>query len=353
MVDKAVQIILAITPVVYFRAITQNTFDMMVFHICAVVLFMASLFDSPAREFGYAKESAALFAVCLVNVFLHRFDMYVMNATLNLFVGFVCVYIMVRYIRSLDKIRKAIAIAALVNIAVYAVQRLGYNPFMPSSREGYVGAFLNNNCRFATYIATVLPVCMGLGVVAHKVVIFSSLILVSWWSKQQAILGPAIAYLFAKAKYVDLKVFVLICSAAAVFIPFLSTFHSSSHVGVRVDTWKNVITGFLNNPVAGYGLGVFPWGPDRVPVNTDAVVYSSLLQFITGLGILSLAWLVWCLRRVFKFDGSIEAVSVICLGVLCLYEYPFEIPKLWMTLVAIISMFLIRMQSNKEGINAG
>ena len=172
MVDKLIQIILAITPVVYFRAITQNTFDMMVFHICAVILFMASLFDVPVRKFGYEKEAAGLFAVCLINVFLHKFDMYVMNATLNLFVGFVCVYILVRYVQSLNKLRIAIAIAAAINIAVYIIQRVGYNPFMPSTREGYEGAFLNNNCRFATYLAVVLPVCMGIGGLFSKILSF-------------------------------------------------------------------------------------------------------------------------------------------------------------------------------------
>lgn len=348
MVDKAIQIILVLSPIVYFRTMTQNVFDMMFFHLCAVVLFMASLFDHPVREFSYSKESLALFAVCLFNVILHRFDMYVMNSVLNLFIGFVCVYILVRYVQSLNKLRTAIAIAAAINIAAYVIQRAGFNPFSPMGSQNHLGAFLNTNCRFTTYLSTILPVCSG-----SPYIILPVFIAVSIWAKQQAILIPAATYLMLKAKNINLKALVLIAAVASVFIPVLSTFHSSGHVSVRIETWKNVINGLMNNPVCGYGFGVFPWGPDKVLANADAAIYSSLLQFVCGLGVLSIAWLVWVIKRVFKYDGSIESISIVCLGVLCIYEYPFEIPKLWPTLIAIISMFLIRMQSNKEVVDAG
>ena len=123
-------------------------------------------------------------------------------------------------------------------------------------------------------------------------------------------------------------------------------FHRS--ITLRLDQWYNILNGFFGAPLRGYGLGIFPW--KDVHPSGDSVMYSSLFEFVMGVGVLGALWLGWTLNK-FKqtFLLCTEGLAVLSLIILSTVEYPCEIPRLWITIVAVLAFYVIKLIDKKNG----
>jgi len=313
----------------------------MVFHLSVIALFLASLFDTPKREFKFNKELFYLLILCFLNIALSQFNVYVLNATVNLFLAIIGIFVIVKYVDDIKGMYKIILLSGLINVLIYLIQYLGYNPFTPDS--GNNGGMLHNSPRLANYLSLILPMCdIPFAIIC---------IIVSVLIKQKVLIFISSLFLLLKTKNKKLILgFLPVLPILLLFYPEgRSFFYKTGHISVRLETYKNVITGFLVHPLSGFGLGVFPWGQDKIPQGVDAVIYSSVLQFICGLGILSLFWLFFVIKKNFKFSYSVSAISITIFAILSAFEYTIEIPKLWLIIMTIISFYLIE-KTKKEGV---
>ena len=72
-------------------------------------------------------------------------------------------------------------------------------------------------------------------------------------------------------------------------------------------------------------------------------VFNSYLQFIFGVGLLGAVWIGYAIKY-FKenFTVNRESLAVLSVCILSCFEYVFEIPRLWFTIIFIFGTFVIK-----------
>lgn len=334
MVNKVLKFLLLVSPLAYMANISLRSFSIRFFHLGVIALVIAALLDTPVRKLAGKKLIAGLLGIGLINILLHRMNVVVMGNVLNIFFGIIALVIIICFCKEPRDYYKYIIGAGVISMVVWGFQQIGFNPILNSSPASEMGGLMGNAPRLATYLAAILPF-MPVG-------LFLLCIGIAVWAKEYTLLIIATVILFLKSKTIATK--ILIGSVAFGGMMFLHQSIIKSFLS-RIEIWKEVLTGFFVQPIAGYGLGVFPYKVEVAP-NIDATIFSSLLQFIVCAGLLGAVWL-WFVLKAYKknFTLGANSLAILSLLILSLVEYPFEIPRLWFTELAIIGFFII----NKGG----
>ncbi len=341
MVDILLKIILLLSPITYTTGISLDKFDLIFFRLAVASLFIASLFDKPKRTFEI-RPLAFLLIIGLINVFWHNFHPIVMTSFVNLFSAGIALYIIVVYCDKPKEIYKYMIYATIVNIVFFILQRIGYNPILKEGLKiGQEGGIMGNAPRLISYLALVLPFTFSL-----NPIIFVISIIISFLTKEYSLLGIVLIFLFISNRD-NWPRRILFISIGALAI-FLLRAEIISSLKMRLDVWIPVLNSFFNRPLLGYGLGMFPSISDQIVKIKNLYqvdyVFNSYLQFIFGTGILGLVWLGYLGKKLInKINlNDTESLAIVGLAVLSLIEYPFEIPRLWLTIIAITCFFIIK-----------
>ena len=343
MVDIVLKILLLLSPIAYGVGISLNKFDMIFFHVGSVVLFFASLFDTQKRKSDIVHVPIiSLLGISLLSLFWHNFDSLNLMYFLTTALACLSLITIIRYCKSPTECIKFVIYAAIINIAVYLFQRIGFNPILDLSPQSELGGIFGNAPRLMTYLAVILPFifrtniflfsfCLGLGII----------------NKELGILAIGFILILTKAKRGEHA--IALCLAALVGMILLRTQIMTALILRFKIIWSPALTLFFKRPLLGYGLGSC-YGI----IGDD--IFNSYLQFIFNIGILGLVWIGYVLNRLKKFldwdffSNSMEAFALLAVLFISLIEYPFEIPRIWFTIVAIIGFFVI--QNTKEEQNA-
>lgn len=329
MVTKIFQLLLLISPIAVGANVNPEMFDMIFFRIGIIVLFAASLLDNPKREMPKHIKWAilSLLGLCLANVFINTFAPTVMMNFQNLFLAVVGFYIVYIYWDEKQNIRKYILWAGLINLLFFICQQLKFDPvFDIQTYAGEEGAFLGNKQRMMTYFALLTPF------------LWTPLLMVSLllglYTKQIIIFIPIAVMLLMKAKSKREKISIGIITFLMLILLKDKILYALSF---RFNTaWKPALQLFFDRPLLGYGLGIRPI-PDL------EVLGNSYLQFIMGVGILGAVWFGYIFRSIYKkIRNNTESIALISLAMVMFVEYVCEIPRLWFTIIAILTMFLIK-----------
>jgi len=295
-----------------------------------MVLFLASLIDKPRREIPRNIKYclASLLGLCFINIFVNTFDPIVLHTALNIFLAVIGFSIIYSYYDEKKSMTKYILIAALLNLLFYISQQFGFDPiFNMRPYAGCEGSFLGNSPRMMTYFALITPflwlplliLSVALGIYTNQFIIFA----------------PVFVVLFMRIKKQYRKWIV----ALAVICIAFSYHHIIQSLSYRFNTaWKPVLIEFFKQPLIGLGLGKQPLGLE--------VIGSSYLQFIIGVGILGAVWFGYVFKNIYKeLSFNAESMAIVSLGMICFVEYPCEIMRLWFTIIAIISTWLIKVKA--------
>ena len=343
MVDRVLKILLLLSPLAYWVGIELNIVDLVFFRLGAIVLFCASLFDKPKRSINLSLPIVLIIGLCLFNLFTHQFNQVVFSHTLNIFFALMSLSIIVNYASPLDKFRKWIIGAVVINIVVFVGQKFGFSPIIQNP-HGEPGGILGNAPRFGDYLAITLPIICSL-----SIWLIIPLLIISLIIKEYALLGVGIIYLFLKIKNRAFRISLVgVALLGSILLHKQIIF---SLVNVRWFVWKPTLEAIFQNPL-GYGLGLFPQLSHQfIKTNGYQVdfVSNSYIEFIFGIGLLGLVLIIWAIRKFIKhFDLSIEALSVLSILLLALLEYPLEIPKLWLTMIAIFGFYIIKQKGASD-----
>ncbi|MBI4708233.1 MAG: hypothetical protein HY761_09985 [Candidatus Omnitrophica bacterium] len=336
MVDKVIKAILLLSPIVYIRSVAMNNFDLVILHISAMVLFVATFFDKPKRDFVGQKYIVYLLGIGLFSAAMHGFNLFIMDYLVNVFLAVVCLYVVIRYCRDIEGCFKFIVYAGIINILVWVVQVMGFSPVIPNYKYMETnGGIIGNAPRLSMYLSIISPFFIAMNKIWWVLLIPIPLIM------REANILMALLLLFLLSDFrLNYKLWVIAFFAGAMFL-----FHDKliNSIASRITTYKEVLTGFFNHPVSGYGLGIYPYGQEMVNTKIDYAVYSSLLQFIVGAGMLSIPLVYETIKRYIKnFSRFPESLSLAILLMLCIGEYPLEIKRLWITIIMITGFFVIR-----------
>jgi hypothetical protein len=340
MVDIVLKALLLLSPIVYGFDVSLNRLDTIFFHVGSIVLFGASLFDKQKRSSDILHiPIISLLGLCLVSLFWHGFKPIHLSYFLTVFLACLSIITVVRYCKSPSECSKFIVYAVIINIVVYLFQMFGFNPILDNSPTDEFGGILGNAPRLLTYIAIVLPFIFNV-----SLWLFLSCLALGLIGKELGVLLIGLIIIFVKSKYNWQKIVLFLISLIGVVV-LKDEIYTSLLVRIKA-VWGPSITLFFKRPLLGFGLGAC----------SDVFgIFSSYIQFVFNVGIMGALWIGYVVSRakgIIKGNyDNIEVLTFVSLLVMALFEYPFEIPRLWFTIVAIISFFVIK--NTKEAVNAG
>ena len=335
MVTRIFQLLLLLAPICIGTNIDMDMFDITFFRMGIVALFIAMLFDRPRREIPQKIKlaMATLLGLVFGNVFIHAFTPAGLHNSFNLFLAIMGMAIVYVHYDEKQNIKKYVLIAAAINLVVFITQKIGFDPIWTvHPYAGQEGALAGNQPRLITYFALVTPF-LSLPFLALSVILAAA-------TKQFAILIPVIIMLAARLKNKREKILFAVMAFLGLL---LIREHIYSSLNFRFNlAWAPALKALFKQPLIGAGLGerVFP---------ELAVVGSSCLQFIFGVGVLGAAWYWYAGRETWhKIKNNTESIALISLATIACIEYPIEIPRLWILIMGIITMYLLKIYAGEK-----
>lgn len=296
-----------------------NIFDTQFFYMGVIALFVASLFDKPIRSMP-VWEVTTLLGICVLNTLLTEFNLVVTTATVNMFLAVLALTIIVRYC-DLDGWYKYVVAGIIINLLVLIPQKMGCPFILDTTPLDQPGGLMGNAPRLASYLTIALPFmpiwlilpAIGTGIILQEYTILALVGFVLWTRE---------------------KVFALFLLLAGFFWQEIVT-----SIILRFNMWRDMAVPFFKQPMIGYGLGINPYGK----MEGDWFFFNDYIAFVMGVGILGAVWLAFVIPRIIKkMDKSRESYAMAGLLILATVEYPFEIERLWFTIITIIAAFIVR-----------
>lgn len=342
MVDTVLKAILLLSPLFYVRDIPINNCDFFFYHFSVIALFIASMFDTPKRAMAGKRLIAYAMGLCLFSVLTHKFNVIVSNYAVNAFFAMTALTIIVTYCKDYKSCYKYIAYAGLINIAIYLVQRAGFSPILQVTDTASMGAIIGNRPRFVIYACLLLPYLYSV----NKWLLVPAVIVTALTAPNEFTL-PLACLIFLLMHDVGLrwKVGVVALSIVAVA---LCHHHFMMAMQFRAVVIGQSLVNFFNAPLYGLGLGVYPLGQEQMTTSKiDYAIYSSIMQFIVCGGLLTIPLLYEGMKRFVRyFRNSVPCKVLVILGIVSCIDYPLEIIRLWMTIIATVAFFTIQAIEN-------
>ena len=351
--DNILKLILLLSPIMYTRLLSLNQLDGYLFTIGVILIFVGTLAEKPVRTLTNTRYYISFLGLLLLNVFLHfRVEslVYTVNASLTYLLAVVVITSIVRYCRDPKQIYPYVIAAGVLNLIMFTIQHNGYNP-IPQTSDVLAGGFIGQQVRYSTYIALIMPFIIDVSVLLFIVCLVSCLVEVP----QTGLLIVSFILLLIRYnnKYVRLSLVSLFIASVGYYHDWILKALNVRWVGVEKNSlaYKRAIEYFCAAPLDGWGIGAV--GASESNVEFDVKLNGSMVQFVFELGILSFWWLYKVLKGFIKnFDKSVESQAVLILLIMCLIEYPLEIPRLKFTILFIISAFIIKITNRrKENVN--
>lgn len=344
MIDKVLKFFLLISPLCYIFGESLNKFDTKVFHIFCISLFIGSLYDyqkRSMRSININKPVLYFFLICLFSIMTFRFNDIIVATTIEYFLALYCMVMIFKYAKDPKEYYNFIVYACVINMTIFVIQYLGYNPILKNSHKVLYGANLGNIPRLTTYFAIISPILYSNCLVA----LILAIIIAFLNEPQFASIGIMIMIIFIN---VDSKLFR--CAVIALGVYFLAKYHAKIIYSFKVRgvICKPVIDDFFNRPLIGYGIGVFPYAETTDPLS-DKTLNSSVILFGVRGGILMFVWMGYIFKIFYKnFKKTIPHLCVLSIYILSFVEYPIEIKKLWITMISLMAFSMIEIYKNKE-----
>lgn len=345
MFDITLKIVLLISPLFYIVDMPMLSAEKLCFFLSVVSLFCASMFAPRLRElkisFKYcivAIIGSCLYSSC-VNGFHPSTVIYAVNVLLCVLI-FKMTYCFAGRVQDYDKY---IIFAAIINSLICIAQNTWGN-FLPF-QVGSFGALFGNSPRIGIYLAVVFPI-----------------IFYRYW--YLAILPLIACFIGYPEKNILIAVFIcIICVDARKWLKvgligtamlfmyqyglLIRIYHSLVTPG-RLERYTTSVKSVFINPLKGFGLGNLPEALGGNNINVTNTIYSSHLQILIcgGLVVFCIYFFIW--KHFFTtLHINRYSMSIISIFLLGLFEYPFEIVKIWPTISVIFALYCITI-NNKE-----
>jgi len=336
MKDILLKLILLISPLAYMAGRAIDSFDLVVFHIGFILLFISAQFltNKPIQLKVFSIFLLAVLA-CTALSGLKTVSVF---ALLNLTVALCVVQLM--SIESYKKFANIFLIASIINIALCFFPTI--SPI--DNPTGESGGLFGNAPRLCYYLALTMPF-----VVDRYTLTLPAYALLGVVFKEIYLVAFATFILFAKLSKLKYRKTIFTLLSVVMLAIFYKDIAQS--FSIRWTVWQPTIIQALQQPVFGYGLATFPQVSTQFIKSywTADDSFSSMLQFFFSCGFIGLTALAYCVRQFLPIKLTPPATALIFLSILSLVEYPFEVPKLWLTICFILSAFIIEKNELQKG----
>jgi hypothetical protein len=277
------------------------------------------------------------FGIGLVNLFLNNFNPIILTSFINFSFAIIAISIIAIYADDIKSFTKWIVYAGLINIFVLIVQKCGFNFVLNDSTTtfgaGEHGGIMGNAPQLGNYLALTLPFAIEFSWIVAIVYLICCFVI-----KEYTIFLIALVIFCLKFKKLKIPLLTgILILSVIIYKDILNSLQ------IRWQVWKPTIEVILQRYWIGYGLGTFSSVSNQFiksPYQVD-FAFNSYLQFVFGVGLAGAIWLIVLVRKLIKeFSLSTIGLAVLSLGILSLLEYPFEIPRLWITICVIIGIYI-------------
>ncbi len=319
---------------------TLDSFDVAFFHIA--FFFLLFLFPFPQNT----KTVLSIFLISLLGtVAIQGFQQVPMICLMNLAAGFYIINLMVQSVEY-KTYSSVFVLAILINVGLALLSH--FNIFqIIENPKGEPGGMFGNAPRLCYFLALTMPF------VFERFKGTLPLYFIAGILFKEIYLSIFAVALFMRDfnKYVTPKTFFTIIIVSLGL--FFAILHGQiiQSFSIRWAVWEPTLTQTFTQPMFGYGLGMFKYLSDQfihIAGSQADNAFSSFIQFFFACGFAGLLGIGYILREMFKnIKFNTATLSFVFLLALSIFEYPFEVPKLWLTLCFIIAVFI---KENMKGV---
>lgn len=296
----------------------------MFFHLGMIVLFLASLLDTPKRSKVIPYGIIGILLLCFVNVAIHSFQLSSIGVLINIFLFYIGLNIVSCHMGEPKQYYKYIAWAVGINCFVWLLQRY-LVPGILFPTYNISGGIFGTTPRLFNYLAIVLPIVCSVSPLFFGIVLLSAI------GVQHPPIVTAAIVLWSRFKWG----FRIILTGAIILFCLYFSGHIFGSIKIRLmSIFPPAISGAFQFPLIGHGLGAY-----YNAFGSDSFNILILLAYDLGfLGVAMLGYAIWELRKLFRLN--VITLSVVSTFVVMMFDHVIEIPRLWFTLMFIIAAFI-------------
>lgn len=353
-------IALAISPLAYMAGKPMDMFDTMVFQIFAIAIGLLGIKQNfHSKSFLLA---TGFLASALASTAFKEFNQIAMFSFVNMFLATNLIMAVSSDEEAVEWIDKNIGwifiLPIALNLIVLIWHWMGFNPII-ENKTGEPGGLLGNSPRLCMYLAIVLPFVFDKSKLLALIIGFIGVVL------KEVYLPFFCMFLFiAKdtfgGKDEDISYYnsfiKFLCLLGFVLAPF--TFYRQKIIEsltIRMDVWLPTLEQSFKSLWFGYGPGVFqhvsPQFVKKIIGVGQGFIYadnsfSSIIQIFFSQGMVGLICFGFIVRFFLKhWEADKYDMSLLFLLIMALFEYPFEVPKLWLTICIIVGVKIVKIRT--------
>lgn len=340
MFDTVLKILVFLSTLVCLPDRGLFVFEQIWFHISVIILALTAFASEKQRDFN-PSILIGFNAVFILNVFTHNFNPLVMQYTLNVFLLSLAVFLVASYTQNFRSVIKWIFASYVVTSVVLVFQLYGFNLLLTSLGEDS-GGLMGNLPRLSFLACLVLPLAFKSR--AKFILIALIMLSVGYIQPQYCIFAVFLMCFWFRCGSYGIKAVIALCIASILIYVYLT---KPISINTRIDYYIPIILDFISTYwLSGFGEGI-PFA--KYIGARDMQTYSSILQFVFTTGISGLIWLCFTCIKFFKsFRASALNLSILAFGVISIWEYPFEVRRLWFLLAALIGFLIIENKENQR-----
>jgi len=312
-------------------------FEQIWFHISVIILSLSAFASKKQRSFNPCLL-IGFNAVFILNVFTHDFNPLVMQYALNVFLLSLVMFLVASYTQNWRSVIKWIFASYIVTSIVLVFQLYGYNLILNSLGEDS-GGLMGNLPRLSFLACLVLPLAFKSR--AKSILIPLIMLSVGYVFPQYCIFAVFLMCFWFRCGSYGIKMVIILCIASILIYIYMT---KPVSINIRIEYYYLIIRDFFSLYwLSGFGAGI----PFAKNIGArDMQIYSSILQFVFTTGIAGFIWFCFtCIKFFQSFRASALNLSILAFGMISIWEYPFEVRRLWFLLAVLIGFLII---NNKE-----
>lgn len=328
-----IKAILFISPLAYMTGRTLPNFDLVLFHISFCVIFVVSQFQ---QKIAFNKNFVFLLLACLASVAMNGFQNISVFAAVNLFI---CFYVISVFACNDGDVSKIFLWVSIISVLISFLAMMGFHPIVDNPK-GEPGAMFGNAPRLCYYLAITMPFVVK----RFRITLPIYFLLGIFFKEIYLTIFASVLFSRNFRKYVSPRFFFPLI--VLFFVIFIGVFHVqiNQSLNIRWLVWEPTITKIFAHPMFGCGLDTFRYLSNQfinIPGSEADNAFSSFLQFMFSCGFIGVGAFLYTVKMYFQdVKFTTAAMSLIFLGLLSIFEYPFEVPKLWLTICFILAVYI-------------
>ena len=336
--NKFIQWAFVASPIIFSTTHKASQFEIGVMILFALIVYSMTAFVK--FELPYIRHNfGVIMGLAAAGFFMSGFSSIVGMSCALLICWLITTELIATRIGEIDLINPAL-ILFLICLSTYALEILGFSFFTGRSESYEPGGIMQNAPQLGILLCILMPFLMKRRMVHACIALF-----LGGWIKE---LGVVMSFFVCLYYFRFSWFFSALVGTSLALLFYIPDIVQSFRV--RISVWWPTVEQIVKAPLFGYGAGTFDSVSSQfIPGYFHASnAFSSFLQALFSFG-LGIAWVVnRIFQQILNGRATPEKVALLILFILCFFEYPLEIIKLWPLYAIIAGVFIAQQERRIE-----